>query len=34
MVVDPDHPTGEQEAFIRTLSLVPLDDVLRDRAAA
>lgn len=34
MVVDPDHPTGEQEAFMRTLSLVPLDDVLRDRAAA
>lgn len=34
LVVDPDHPTGEQEAFMRTLSLVPLDDVLRDHTAA
>lgn len=34
LVVDPDFPTGEQQAFLRTLRLVPLDDVLRDRAAA
>lgn len=34
LVVDPDSPTEEQQAFLRTLQLVPLDDVLRDRAAA
>jgi len=32
--VDPDSPTEEQQAFLRTLQLVPLDDVLRVRAAA
>ena len=34
LVVDPDSPTEEQQAFLRTLRLLPLDDVLRDRAAA
>lgn len=34
LVVDPDSPTEEQQAFLRTLRLAPLDDVLRDRAAA
>jgi len=34
LVVDPDAPTEEQQAFLRTLSLVPLDDVLANRAAA
>lgn len=34
LVVDPDYPTEEQQAFLSTLRLVPLDDVLRDRAAA
>jgi hypothetical protein len=34
LVVDPGSPTEEQQAFLRTLRLVPLDDVLRDRAAA
>jgi predicted nucleotidyltransferase len=34
LVVDPDAPTEEQQAFLRTLHLVPLDDVLRVRAAA
>lgn len=33
LVVDPDHPTGEEKAFLRTLRLVPLDDVLRVHAA-
>ena len=28
LVVDPDHPTPEQAAFIATLTLVPLDDIL------
>lgn len=34
LVIDPDTPTEEQQAFLRTLRLVPLDDVLRDRATA
>ncbi|WP_153111950.1 nucleotidyltransferase domain-containing protein [Propionivibrio limicola] len=28
LVVDPDHPTTEQKAFIATLKLEPLDDFL------
>lgn len=34
LVVDPDSPTEEQQAFLRTLRLVPLDDALRNRIAA
>ncbi|MBI4754277.1 MAG: nucleotidyltransferase domain-containing protein [Betaproteobacteria bacterium] len=29
LVVNPDSPTEEQQVFLRTLKLVPLDDVLR-----
>ena len=29
LVVNPDHPTTEQSAFIATLTLEPLDDLLR-----
>jgi predicted nucleotidyltransferase len=28
LIVDPDHPTPEQSAFISTLTLEPLDDLL------
>lgn len=28
LVVDPEHPTPEQAAFIATLALLPLDDIL------
>ncbi|CAG0932974.1 MAG: hypothetical protein EFKGCFLK_01744 [Rhodocyclaceae bacterium] len=34
LVVDPDRPTEEEQAFLSTLRPVPLDDVLRVRAAA
>ena len=34
LVVDPDSPTEEQRAFLRTLRLVSLDDARRNRIAA